>query len=167
MNTRLRSLPLLLLPAVVVLTSCTAEKPPVAENEPVGDPIPKVEAVQDPAAVLEVDDQTSEGPTVLAKAAAKDGGFVVVLANDGRNVLGFSEVPPGTEAQNVQISLAEEPTEQIDLTARLYADTNGDGLYGDGDQPIDNGEKDDDDDPEVFQGELETFTFQGKPVVNS
>ena len=168
MKPRYRSLPLslLALPLAVALSACTADAPPPASDQPVGDPVQEVEPVVDPAAVLEVEDQTSEGPTVLARAAATAGGFVVVLGDNGRNVLGFSEVPAGTEPQDIQISLAEEPTEEIDLSARLYADTNGDGLYGDGDLPIDNGEQDDSDDAEVFAGELETFTFQGKPVVN-
>lgn len=164
MKTPHRSLPLLVLPLALVLSACTAEKPPAVDDGPVGDPIPEVKPVEDPAAVLEVEDQKSEGPTVLAKAAATAGGFVVVFGDEGRNVLGFSEVEPGTEVQDVQISLAEEPTEELQLTARLYADSNGDGFYGDGDMPIDNGEKDDDDGDEP--GELAEFSFQGKPVVN-
>lgn len=163
MKTPHRSLSLLVLPLALVLSACTADKPPAADDAPVGDPIPEVKPVQDPDAVLEVEDQKSEGPTVLAKAAVTDGGFVVVFGDEGRNVLGYSEVEPGTTPQDVQISLAEEPTEQIELTARLYADTSGDGFYGDGDEPVDNGDKDDDD---TDEGEQEKFSFQGKPVVN-
>lgn len=123
--------------------------------------------VQDPAAVLQVEDQKSEGPTVLAKAAATKGGFIVIYADEGRNELGSGIVPPGTTAVDIQVSLAEEPTEEIALLARLFADTDGSGLYSAGDLPISNGQDDDSDDIEVFPGEQETFSFTGKKVVDS
>jgi hypothetical protein len=169
MTTRSNRLALLAatVPLAFVLSACTEEAPPSPANEGVsGDQIPADQPVQDENAVLEVEDQTSEGPTVLARAAATDGGFVVVLAEEGRNVLGYSEVAAGTEPENVQISLAEEIVEEVELYARLFADTNGDGLYGAGDEPITNGEEDDSDDPDAFAGEQEVFQFEGKPVVN-
>jgi len=170
MSTRLKTLSASSLIAALALTGCTSEQPPPAAgngSSPVGDPIPSAATVTDPDAVLEVEDQTSEGPTVLARAAATDGGFVVVYGDDGRNTLGTGIVEPGTEPQDVQVSLAEEPTEQIELIARLFADTDGNGLFSAGDQPITNGEDDDSDDAEAFAGEQEAFTFQGKKVVNS
>lgn len=162
------SLPVLSLVAVSVLSACSVEEPPVpgggARAAGEGDPQPSVSTVADTAAVLEVKDQESEGPTVLAQAAATKGGFVVVYGDKGSNTLGTGIVPPGTTAQPVQISLAEQPTEEIELMARLFADTDGNGIYGAGDQPISNGEDDDSDDAETFAGEQELFTFKGKPV---
>ena len=169
MSTRLMTLSASSLLVALALTGCTSEQPPPrgSGSSPVGDPVPSAAVVQDPAAVLEVEDQTSEGPTVLARAAATAGGFVVVYGDDGRNTLGTGIVEPGTEPQDVQVSLAEEPTEEIQLIARLFADTDGNGLFSAGDQPISNGEDDESDDGEQFAGEQEEFTFQGKKVVNS
>ena len=169
MSSRLKTLSASSLLVALALTGCTSEEPPPPSggSSPVGDPVPSAAVVQDAAAVLEVEDQTSEGPTVLAKAAATAGGFVVVYGDDGRNTLGTGIVEPGTEPQAVQISLAEEPTEQIELIARLFADTDGNGLFSAGDQPISNDEDDDSDDAEQFAGEQEEFSFQGKKVVNS
>lgn len=171
MTTRSNRLALLALtlPVAFVLSACTEEAPPPSpggDDGVAGDEFPADQPVVDEAAVLEVEDQKSEGPTVLARAAATDGGFVVVIGDEGRNVLGYSEVPAGTEPENVQISLAEEITDEVELIARLYADTNGDGLYGAGDEPITNDEDDDDDDPDAFAGEQEVFQFEGEPVVN-
>ncbi len=169
---RSRTAALSVLPIAVVLAAsgCTAETPPAPDaggGSPVGDQQPTIVPVEDPAAVLQVADQKSEGPTVLAKAAATKGGFVVVYGDEGRNELGTGIVPPGTAAADVQISLAEEPTEELQLLARLFADTDGNGLYSAGDMPITNGQDDDSDDVEVFQGEQESFSFTGKKVVNS
>lgn len=168
MRTRSFRLPLLSLAAVAALSACTAETPPPAGPESSGaeGAAEDLKVVTDPDAVLKVEDQTSEGPTVLAEAAATKGGFVVVFADEGRNVLGTGIVPAGTEPADVQVSLAEEPTEEIELIARLYADTDGNGLYSAGDQPVTNGKDDDSDDAEVFPGEQATFSFTGKRVVN-
>ena len=164
-------LPLLSLAAVAALSACTAETPPpppAADGQSSVAPEPSaLTPVVDPAAVLEVEDHTSEGPTVFAQAAAAEGGFVVVYAEEGLNTLGTGIVEPGGESQRVFVSLAEEVNEETELIARLFADTNDDGLYSDGDLPISNGEDDDSDDVEVFPGEQETFLFTGKPVVNS
>jgi hypothetical protein len=169
MDTRTLRLPLLALACAAAVSACAAETPP-APAEPAGaaggDATPAVQPVQDPAAMLQVEDQKSEGPTVLAKAAITQGGFVVVYAEEGRNELGSALVAPGTAPQNVQISLAEEPTEPIALLARLFADTDRNGLFGAGDLPVTNGQDDDSDDAEVFLGEQESFSFTGKPVVN-
>ena len=178
MRTRTAALSVLPLAVVLAVSGCTAEAPPApgagngdAAEEPAaapaGDPPPSITPVSDPAAVLTVADQTSEGPTVLAKAAATKGGFIVVYADEGRNELGSGIVPPGTTPADVQVSLAEEPTEKIQLLARLYADTDGNGLFSAADTPITNGQDDDSDDPKVFPGEQETFSFTGKKVVTS
>lgn len=171
MRTRTAALSVLPLAVVLTVTGCTAEVPPTpggaAGTKPAEPVLPTVVPVEDPAAVLQVEDQKSEGPTVLAKAAATKGGFVVVYAEEGRNELGSGIVPPGTTPAAVQISLAEEPTEQIALLARLFADTDRNGLYSAGDMPITNGQDDDSDDAEAFLGEQETFSFTGKKVVNS
>lgn len=170
MTTRSNRLALLALtmPVALVLSACTGEAPPPspANEGVVGDDIPAAQPVEDENAVLEVKDQKSEGPTVLARAAASKGGFVVVIGDEGRNVLGYTQVPEGTEPQDVQISLAEEIVDEVELIARLFADTSGDGIYGAGDEPITNGEEDDSDDPDAFAGEQEVFQFEGEPVVN-
>ena len=171
MSTRRMTLSASSLIVALALTGCTSEQPPPRAGDSAasavpGDPVGSLSPVTDPAASLVVEDQTSEGPTVLAKAAATKGGFVVVYGDEGRNTLGTGVVPPSTEPQDVQVSLAEQPTEEIELVARLYADTDGNGLFNAPDQPLTNGEDDDSDDAEVFAGEQETFTFQGKPVVN-
>ena len=170
MTTRSLRLSLLSLSAVAALSACTAEAPPPAGGGAEGaapDEAPAVDTVEDPDAVLEVEDQTSEGPTVFAQAAVTEGGFVVVYSDEGRNTLGTGIVPPGTEPTEVLVSLAEEPTEEVQLIARLFADTDGNGLYGAPDQPVSNGEDDDSDDVETFPGEQEAFSFTGKKVVNS
>ena len=171
MRTRTSALSVLPLAVVLAATGCTAEAPP-APGGGTGAAAPEQQAptivpVEDPAAVLTVVDQKSEGPTVLAKAAATKGGFIVVYSEDGRNELGTGMVPAGTTPADVQVSLAEEPTEPIPLLARLFADTDGNGLYSAGDMPITNGKDDANDDAEVFLGEQETFSFTGKKVVNS
>ena len=158
--------PVLALTAVLALTSCTTEDEPVAPGGQAAVEAP-VEPVEDPAAVLEVEDQASQGPTVRVKGAAVTaGGFVVVGSDGGKNILGFGNVPPGTAAQTLQVSLAEELTEQVELTAQLFSDDNGSGLYDAGDRPVSNGQDDEDDDAEVFAGELEVFSFTGKAVQN-
>lgn len=168
---RSRTSALFVLPlAALAVSGCTAEAPPLPGGSAAPAPtsaVPTIVPVEDPAAVLQVADQKSEGPTVLAKAAATKGGFIVVYSEEGRNELGTGLVPAGTTPVDVQVSLAEEPTEQIALLARLFADTDGNGLYSAGDMPITNGTDDDSDDAEIFLGEQETFSFTGKKVVNS
>lgn len=168
MSPRTATLSLMSVLAVVALSACSPQTPPApagaGASVPGPDPVPSTAVVVDEAAVLEVEDQTSEGPTVLATAAATKGGFIVLLSEDGRDVMGTGAVEPGTEAKKVQVSLADEPTDEIELIARLFADTDGNGIYGAGDQPITNGEDDDSDDAEVFPGEQATFSFQGKKV---
>lgn len=152
---------------VAALSACSPETPPSptgGASVPGPDPVPSTAVVVDEAAVLEVEDQTSEGPTVVATAAASKGGFVVILSGDGRDVMGTSIVEPGTEATKIQVSLADQPTDEIELIARLFADTDGNGIYGAADQPISNDEDDDSDDSEVFPGEQASFSFQGKQV---
>ena len=168
MSPRTAALSLMSVTAVVALTACSPETPPPAAGAPASvggpDPAPSMSVVTDAAAVLEVEDQTSEGPTVLVSAAATKGGLIVILSKDGRDVMGTGAVEPGTEAKKVQVSLADQPTDEIELIARLFADTDGNGIYGAADQPLTNGEDDDSDDAEVFPGEQATFSFQGKKV---
>ena len=158
--------------AVAALTACSPETPP-----PVGggsadpsasvagpDPVPSTAVVTDAAAVLEVEDQTSEGPTVLVTAAATKGALVVIFSEDGRSVIGTGAVEATTTPTKVQVSLADQPTEEIELVARLFADTDRNGFYGGSDSPLTNGKDDDSDDAEVFPGEQASFSFQGKKV---
>ncbi|MCW2613060.1 MAG: hypothetical protein JWN08_54 [Frankiales bacterium] len=175
MRTRSLPLSLLALSTAAVLSACTVEDTPAAPGAAVGasagasvapsaaDTGPTV----DTSAVLEVEDQVSEGPTVNVKAAAvTDGGWVVVLSEGGSNVLGAGMVPAGATSSLVQVSLAEILTEETELVARLYDDSNADGLYGAGDKPVSNDDADDDDTDE-FPGEQETFSFRGADVINS
>lgn len=178
MKTRSLTLPLLALTTATVLSSCSTEDTPTTAGATPGAgssaaasaaPAPVTEdAVVDNDAVLEIEDQVSEGPTVNVKAAAVTGGGWVVVASDGgSNVLGAGQVPAGTSPQLVQVSLAEIITEETELTARLYDDANADGLYGAGDKPVSNDDADDDDDAAAFAGELEVFRFTGADVINS
>ncbi len=178
MKTRSLTLPVLALAATAVLSACTTETTPTAPVAgasgsssaptavtPTG-AAAAPEAVVDNDAVLEVEDQTSEGPTVNVKAAAVTaGGWVVVAADGGRNVLGYGEVPAGSTPTVVQVSLAEIITEPTELVARLYDDANGDGIFGAGDKPVTNDDNDNDD--AGFPGESATFMFTGADVVNN
>lgn len=191
MNTRSLSFSLLALVTATALSACSADDPsgsaatgasaspgasassrsaPSRSAAPAGSGVPNTSdgaAVVDNDAVLEIDDQKSEGPTVNVKAAAvTTGGWVVVAADGGRNVLGYGEVPAGSSPQLVQVSLAEIITKPTELTARLYDDANKDGFYGSGDKPVTNDDADDDDDVTAFAGELEVFSFTGADVIN-
>ena len=164
----MQTYPLVLSALVLVgsLSACTTEATPTAPVVSGASqsqaPSTDAPAVGDPAAVLEIEDQVSKGPTVNVKAAAvTKGGWVVVASEGGRNVLGAGMVPAGTTATLVQVSLAEIITEPTELVARLYQDDVADGLYGVGDKPVGNGDKDDDD---TGEGEVETFTFTGEDV---
>lgn len=168
MKTRTLTAPLLALTAALALTACTTEAEPVAPSAADNAAPSPVPAVGDPAAVLEVEDQTSEGPTVRVKlAAVTAGGFVVVASDGGKNILGFANVPASTTAATLQVSLADEVNEKTELVAMLYSDDDKSGLFDAGDRPVSNGKDDEDDDLEVFGGEREVFSFTGKPVVNS
>lgn len=170
MSPRTATLSLMSVLAVASLSACSPETPPAVSGPSSDasvagpDPVPSTTVVTDPAAVLEVEDQTSEGPTVLVSAAATKGALIVILSGDGRSVIGTGIVDAGTEAKKTQVSLADQPTDEIELIARLYADTDRNGLYGAADQPLTNGKDDDSDDAEVFAGEQASFTFQGKKV---
>ena len=171
MNKRSLTLPVLALAATAVLSACTTESTPTAPvaSGPAVAPTGEAagpEAVVDNDAVLEVEDQKSEGPTVNVKAAAVTaGGWVVVAADGGRNVLGYGQVPAGSTPTLVQVSLAEIITEPTELVARLYDDANADGIFGAGDKPVSNDDNDNDD--AGFPGESATFMFSGADVINS
>ena len=158
--------------AVAALTACSPETPPPAAGAPVDpsasvggpDPVPSTAVVTDAAAVLEVEDQTSEGPTVVVTAAATKGALIVIFSEDGRSVMGTGLVDPGTKPARTQVSLADQPTDEVTLIARLFADTDGNGFYGGADAPLTNGKDDDSDDAEVFPGEQASFSFQGEKV---
>lgn len=181
MKTHSLSASLLALTTALALSACTTENEPVAPGAASGGasagasgaPAEGAQAaplvtVEDPAAVLEVEDQTSEGPTVRVKVASvAKGGFVVVSSEEGRNVLGAGNVPAGTTPATLQVSLAEDVNEKTELYAQLYNDEDGNGVFSAPDRPVSNGKDDDDDDAERFAGELEVFDFTGKSVVNS
>ena len=185
MNTHTLTASLLAVTAALALTACSTEdaSTSTATATPGGaatsgsapgastaaqQPSDSTAAVADPAAVLEVEDQTSEGPTVRVKlAAVTDGGFVVVAGDGGKDILGFANVPVSPTAATLQVSLADEVNEKTELVAMLYRDDDHSGLFDAGDRPVTNGKADSDDDPKAFPGELETFSFTGKPVVNS
>ena len=172
MSPRSASLSVMSVLAVAALTACSPETPPAVggpaadPSASVGgpDPVPSTSVVTDAAAVLEVEDQTSEGPTVLVRAAATKGALIVILSEDGRSVMGTGAVEATTKPTEVQVSLADQPTDEIELVARLYADNDRNGFYGAADSPLTNGKDDESDDAEVFPGEQATFSFQGKAV---
>ncbi len=168
MSPRTALVSLLSVSTVVALSACSPETPPSPAGAPASvagpDPVPSSSVVTDPTAVLEAEDQTSEGPTVVVTAAAAKGALIVILSEDGRSVMGTGTVEPGTEAKKTQVSLADQPTDEIKLIARLYADTDRNGFYGAADSPLTNGKDDDSDDAEVFPGEQASFSFQGKKV---
>lgn len=176
MNARTCFLPLSATAAALVLAACTSTPTPTQAQQASGVPAPTgavaagpsgPTTLTDSSAVLTVQDQTSEGPTVTIKAVAlSEPGHVVIVGDGGRNVLGSSLVEPGSTPTSIQVSLAEEPTEKITLMARLYADTDGDGFYSAGDQPVTNG-KAGDDTPAAFAGLQQTFSFTGAKVVNN
>ena len=182
---------LLALAAAASLTACSDGDDPLAERSEalasrtpdavtspgaLVDPGPDstVVPVVDPAkplgdakAVLQVEDQTSEGPTVNVKAAAlAQGGLVVVFADGGANTLGYGAVPAGGAPSLVQVALAEEVLKRTQLVARLYTDADGDGVFSAADRPVSNGKADEDDDLDAFPGEQEVFAFTGKALVN-
>lgn len=171
MRVRPSPLALLALPATLVLSACTSTSVPQSLPPASGVPVASAEprppaALTDPAAVLVVEDQTSEGPTVRIKAVAlSEPGHVVIVGDDGRNVLGSSLVEPGATASSIQVSLAEQPTKKIRLMARLYADTDGDGFFSAGDRPVTDGKPDDA--SGTFPGLQRTFDFTGAKVVNN
>ena len=180
MKTHSLSASLLALATALTLSACTTEEQPTAPGAAPGGaetpaasgaPAPEAAAplvtVEDPAAVLEVEDQTSEGPTVRVKlAAVSKGGHVVVSSGGGSNILGSTDVPAGTTAATLQVSLAEDVNTKTELTAQLFNDEDGNGVFSAPDRPVTNGKDDEDDDAERFAGELEVFSFTGKSVVN-
>lgn len=116
------------------------------------------EAVVDPAAVLEVSDQTSAGRSLLVEqVAATDGGWVVVATDDGSDVLGVGLVEPSAEPQEIRVGLAEdvEPGE-LPLQAQLYVD-DGDREFNAADRPLaaEGGQSDE----LGFPGESAAFTL--------
>ena len=167
----------LLIGAAALLAGCSTQAAPTtpgtlgtapASGVPGAVKSSAVDVLVDSNATLTVKDQTSEGPTVNVDGAAiTKGGFVVVSSDKGRNVLGTGMVPAGTAPQKVQVSLAEEITKKTPLIARLYADTNGDGLYGAGDKPVVRAKAGDDKNDPPFAGLQVAFSFTGKRVVNN
>ncbi len=168
MNARIPALALTAV-ATLALSACTSsskDSSPSALGTP-SIPVASPEvAITDPAAVLTVEDQTSEGPTVNVKAVAlTKPGFVVVAGDGGRNILGTGNVDAGAAPQMIQVSLAEEPTEKIELIARLYTDSDGDGFFSAGDEPVTNGKNDDS--GSSFAGLEQIFDFTGAKVINN
>ena len=110
---------------------------------------PEGESGSDQMADLSFADQSGDGSTVVVDTvSAPQGGFVVVTAADGGAPLGSVQLQVGT-SDDVEVSLDQPLTATTELTATLYADTDGDGEFDpDVDQvvpaPIDGGDASDD-----------------------
>jgi len=98
---------------------------------------PGGEAGSDQMADLEFEDQSGNGSSVVVDTvSAPQGGFVVLTAGDSDTVLGSMQLKVGT-TDDVEVSLDTPLTADADLTATLYADTDGDGEFDpDVDQPV-------------------------------
>ncbi|MBE7163250.1 MAG: hypothetical protein INR72_18585 [Williamsia herbipolensis] len=108
------------------------------------------------AADVELEDQSGDGTTVqVARVSALEDGFVVITLDedDGGQVLGWSAVAPGV-LDGAQVDLdtpvpaATGDDDGTEITATLYADTDGDGAYSAGDVAVaepQDGDGDDDD----------------------
>ncbi|MGY2079223.1 DUF7282 domain-containing protein [Modestobacter sp. SYSU DS0657] len=89
-----------------------------------------------PIAEVEFDDQSGDGSSVtVARVAMTVDGFVVILPGDGSDddateaeALGSTAVPAG-EATDVEVPLSPALTEDTDLQAVLYGDTDEDGDF--------------------------------------
>lgn len=132
MNTSRRAL-LAVPAAVLLLSACGGGEgapadalPPPATPEETAMP-PLGESGSGTMADLEFEDQTGAGESVVvATVNAPGGGFVVVSADD--EVLGATDVQVGT-TPDVQVDLDPALTEDTELTATLYADTDTDGEF--------------------------------------
>lgn len=81
------------------------------------------------AASVAFADQSGDGATaVVDRVVIPQGGFVVVSVHDDGAVLGSVAVPAGT-AQSVQVPLQPPITQDTELDATLYLDTDGNGAF--------------------------------------
>ncbi|WP_448614317.1 DUF7282 domain-containing protein [Modestobacter sp. URMC 112] len=109
-------------------------------------------AAGDAAADVTFEDQAGAGDlAVLARVALPVAGFVVVTRGDDDDdrVLGTTVLPAGV-VTDVQVPLDPPLTEDDDLEATLYADTDGNGVFDPAQddvvpEPDDDGDDEDDD----------------------
>ncbi len=115
------------------------------------------------AADVELEDQSGDGTTVqVASVSALEDGFVVIALDDdaGGQVLGSAEVPAGTTT-DVQVDLgtpvpvATGDDDGTEITATLYADTDGDGGFSAGDVAVAEPQDSDDDGDDVVDDDAE------------
>ena len=134
MNRRLLVLPA----AVAVLAGCGGSDTPAPDRASSTDSAPPASTQPgepgagggnaDLAPDLEFQDQVGAGDTALvARVGMPTAGFVVVSGEDGA-VLGSAEVGEGA-ASDLEVPLDPPLTEDAELTAALYADTDGDGAF--------------------------------------
>ena len=109
-------------------------------------------AGSDAAADVTFEDQSGAGTlAVVARVALPVAGFVVVADDEGDDdrVLGATVLPAGV-VTDVQVPLDPPLTEDADLAATLYADTDGNGVFDPAQdevvpEPDDDGDDEDDD----------------------
>ena len=111
-------------------------------------------AGSDAAAEVTFEDQSGAGDlAVVARVALPVAGFVVVTVDEGDDdddrVLGATVLPAGV-VTDVQVPLDPPLTEDTDLEATLYADTDGNGVFDPAQdeevpEPDDDGDDEDDD----------------------
>lgn len=132
----------------LVLTACGADEQStqeaattsVAGSSPAGSPAaPSTLGGQagpgSTEADLSLDDQSGPGDSLtVARVVVPAAGYVVVTADDGDDdadddrVLGVAAVPVG-ESRDVVVPLSPALTEDTDVEAALYADSDGDGSF--------------------------------------
>lgn len=121
--------------AVLVLSACTGGEGAPAGDAPPSSPAtsgattiaPGGESGSGTMAGLEFDDQTGAGDEVVVATVNAPGGGFVVISADGE-VLGAARLQVGT-TPDVAVELDPALTEDTDLTATLYADTDADGEF--------------------------------------
>jgi hypothetical protein len=133
-----RRRPLLVLPAaaaLILLSGCGDDAPegdaPVSSPATAGETTvaPEGESGSDQQADLEFADQSGDGSSVVVDTvSAPQGGFVVVTAAGSAAPLGSAQFEVGT-TDDVAVPLDTPLTAAADLTATLYADTDGDGAF--------------------------------------
>ena len=107
----------------------------------------------DAAADVTFEDQAGAGDlAVVARVALPVAGFVVVTeGDDDDRVLGATVLPAGV-VTDVQVTLDPPLTEDDDLEATLYADTDGNGVFDPAqDDRVPEPDDDGDDDDEVSE----------------
>ncbi|WP_138758018.1 DUF7282 domain-containing protein [Modestobacter altitudinis] len=133
-----RRRPLLVLPttaAIILLSGCGDDAPegdaPPSSPATAGETTvaPEGQSGSDQQADLEFEDQSGDGSSVVVDTvSAPQGGFVVVTAEGSDVPLGSVRVQVGT-TDDAEVPLDAPLTADTDLTATLYADTDGDGGF--------------------------------------